>query len=1353
MKKDIAIIGMAGKFPDADTIDELLENLKKGKNSVGEISRDRIKNTALDGNTTYKKYGYLEDIDKFDYEFFNIAYAEAVCMSPSQRESLQIAYKTIENAGYNPQELEGKDVSIFICGHWFPDYVHHADDLSTLIDVGNAPEFLGSKVARELNLLGNCVLVNTACSSSIASMHMAINEITVGDCELALVIAGNLELFPSVGFESETSSKTGKSTAFSDNADGMVYGEAFCGVLLKEVDKAKGDRDNIHAVVTGWASNNNGKRSSSILATDSKQQCEVYLKAWKKAGITPQEIGFIEAHGSATQLGDCLEIEGLNAAFDHYGDTKQPVPISSIKSNIGHSLAAAGLAGVIKAILSLNNELIFPNVNFGKLNTTIDFEKASVYVNQILKPWKKDENKLRMAGVSSFGRGGTNSHLVLQEYHSDEISLPVKHQTDFIFTVSGKDEESLKRNVIELEKFLNEHDYLSLADVSFTLNIGRPHFDHRVAIVSNAKSRLCEELRKVNSLKIKRVMPSKATYFVFGDQRINESVFSYFVTKYKVFKEASDEFCNCDLSSPKIRSFVFQYSYYKLLLSFGIKCKNLISKGIGGIVKEYVLGGLKRGEAIQKLVDFRESESPELENKIYRFLNQEAKDKISVINMGFRDEISDAIASAQNDNAKNLYLQETNQDGVDLFLNFLSSLYVTDECINFSGLEGHFVGNRCELPTYQFNKTRCWLRDHPKAGNNADFEQVAQAKVLIESGSDIENQVAEFFARTLKLSSISKDTDFFSVGGDSIKATKLISRINDEFQIKLDFDDIFDFPTIKELADYIESQITEEMTITKLWKAALLVDEEIVSTDNFFDLGGHSILASKIINSLNLRYSIDLNFDELFFNPTVEKLAELVRLKKRMNKQSQGKTKIPSYEEQDYYSVSLAQKRMIYTQKIYKSGISYNATNVFELIGKLDVKHLKETFEILMQRHEILRTSFHFIGQTPFQKVNENVTLGFFQKDLRGKFNSKTALDKLVQNEITSFVESFDISVAPLFRIALLTVSEKKSILILDIDHTITDYTSYQLFTREFLQLFRKEELEKLEIHYKDFTIWQNQYFNSDQFGEKSTYWLRQFSNIPADLNLPTDYPRSTHTGHKGGEHFVTVDKGLSKQLMQLAKTLGVTPYILMLAGFKMLLFKLTKQEDICIGIPYAQRDNKQLESMLGVLLNTLVLRSFPKPNKDFRSFLEEVKETAINAYANSDYPFEMLLEELQYQRKPGRNPLFDVLFNSITADKSMTKTMLDEDDEELQFIPQDLKETSSTFDIYIMMQVVDSNIYLTTTYKTDLFEKSTINYFMDEYSSLLRQIVANQSLKLSDYALFDARRTKSKKIQVINSR
>jgi acyl transferase domain-containing protein len=521
MNKDIAIIGISGRFPMARNLGELFENLRQGKDCVDDISPQRIIDTALPSNRSLRKCGYLDDIDKFDYKFFGISLAEAKNMCPEQRILMEIAYACMENAGYSPASFSGTDTAVFVSTA-FPAYYQHATERTHTLLTGNATEFLAAKIGRFFNLKGTAAVIDTTCSSSLVAIHTACNEMITGDASMALVAGVNLVLFP---FSDEpggldTEAPNGKSKAFSAEADGMSYGEVAAAVLLKPLDAAIRDKDNIHAIIKGTAANYNGNGSSAITAPDSRTQADVFLKAWKKAGIKATDLSFVEAHGSGTQLGDTLEFEALNLAFREYTTDRHICPISTIKSNMGHGRYVSGLAGLIKTILSLKYKVLFPTIHFKVPNPLLDHENSAVYVNREYTPWETPDKKPRYAGVTSLGWSGTNCHVVLQEGPA-----PVEDRTDasltcFHIPLSGKTPESLQQNAAALLAYLGRDKVAALEDISYTLTTGRNHFEYRLSFVAST----IDELTKALNQDLKNPHPfdrgrPKKLIFIFSDSR------------------------------------------------------------------------------------------------------------------------------------------------------------------------------------------------------------------------------------------------------------------------------------------------------------------------------------------------------------------------------------------------------------------------------------------------------------------------------------------------------------------------------------------------------------------------------------------------------------------------------------------------------------------------------------------------------------------------------------------------------------------------------------------------------------------------------------------------------------------
>ncbi len=546
-----------------------------------------------------------------------------------------------------------------------------------------------------------------------------------------------------------------------------------------------------------------------------------------------------------------------------------------------------------------------------------------------------------------------------------------------------------------------------------------------------------------------------------------------------------------------------------------------------------------------------------------------------------------------------------------------------------------------------------------------------------------------------------------------------------------------------------------EKELAEIWAEVLEIEQQEISLESdFFQLGGHSILAIQMINKLNAAYGVQFGIEDIFVSSDLKTFSNIIENKLRDDDHKpEPNFKLLPAEKREYYPISFAQRRIIYSQLMFKTDTSYNSTSVFLIEGKLQLEQLEKAFQSLAERYEILRTSFHFINGSPVQKVNASVPIKILTKDLRNIKDGRS-MESMMEDEIDRFIQPFELTVAPLFRIAVVAIEEAKWGLLFDIEHSIMDKASHDIINQEFIKIMAGEQLEPVKVHYKDFALWQNKNFSQINTQSKQRqHWLNEFKTDVEPLNLPTDYPRSEITGYDAEEYEFFMGKHRTSDLTKLSKDKDVTMYTLMLTVFKVMLHKLTKQNDICIGMPYLDRDHTLLEDMVGVLLNTLIIRSYPKGTTRFSEYLNDVKDTMIKAISNGGYPYEMLLDEIKYQRIKGRNPLFDILFNSRTLTSGQgQQNGKPEGASEQQFSPYKIPNKATAFDLSVLLQVVDGDIQFTIQFKTDLFERSTVKYFMDEYTSLLDQIIDSQELMLDEYLIFDHNMGTSNKIKIVNT-
>lgn len=503
----IAVIGMSGRFPGARNLDEFWANLAGGVESIREVPIGRWgphseffdQNPGLPNRSYLKSGGFLDGVEEFDPLFFDISPREAELMDPQQRLFLEESWKAIEDAGYSNRDMANRKCGVFAGvskGDYF-EKMHAAGlPLNSHTWIGNETSILSARLAYHLNLKGPAFPVDTACSSSLVALHLACQSLLAGECEFALV--GGVFILTTPSFYIHTSktlmlSPEGRCKAFDNGADGFVPGEGAAAVLLKPLEAALRDNDHIYGVIRGCGVNQDGK-TNGITAPNGVSQQTLIEEVYRKAGINPESISYVETHGTGTKLGDPIEVEALTDAFRTWTKRTQFCAIGSVKTNIGHTATVAGLAGLIKILLALRNGAIPPSLNFRIPNENIRFEETPFSVNTRLAEWKRVADLPRRAALSSFGFSGTNAHVLIEDAPVTKARVPVPPETR-VFCLSAKSRESLEQKVDELVAWLQKYD-IDLADLAYTLNCGRSHFAWRLAVKARDRRELLEALTR-----------------------------------------------------------------------------------------------------------------------------------------------------------------------------------------------------------------------------------------------------------------------------------------------------------------------------------------------------------------------------------------------------------------------------------------------------------------------------------------------------------------------------------------------------------------------------------------------------------------------------------------------------------------------------------------------------------------------------------------------------------------------------------------------------------------------------------------------------------------------------------------
>ncbi|WP_139491842.1 beta-ketoacyl synthase N-terminal-like domain-containing protein [Brevibacillus dissolubilis] len=502
-----AIVGMAGRFPDAPNVEAFWKNLTQGKDSIAPYPQSRIDDVTHINQDYFEKMkgakfrpgGYLERVDLFDPAFFNITPAEAKAMEPNQRFFLEVAWEALENGNYSKEKLKGSRTGVFV-GHSMENrYKSLLGNGDPLADIGNMPSMIAARVSYLFNLRGPSMTIDTTCSSSLVAVHTACQALKNNECDTAIAGGVNVGVFPLLdeNYRKGHEAGDGRCKAFDASADGTNFGEGAGVIVIRRLSDALKDQDFIYAVIKGSAVNNDGL-TNGITAPNPEAQRDVVIDAWKQSRINPETISYIEAHGTGTKLGDPIEIQGLTEAFRKYTTKKKFVAISSVKTNIGHLDAAAGIASLVKAVLCFQHGQLPASLHFHEANPYIDFENSPVYVNDQLQTWERDGSTPRRAGISSFGMSGTNCHLILEEFQTEKPVVPEENHL-MMFTLSGKSQRSVLRLAKRYKDFLQDNAF-SFTDVVHTANRCREHHEHRIAILVSSLADLRVKLSRVSAI-------------------------------------------------------------------------------------------------------------------------------------------------------------------------------------------------------------------------------------------------------------------------------------------------------------------------------------------------------------------------------------------------------------------------------------------------------------------------------------------------------------------------------------------------------------------------------------------------------------------------------------------------------------------------------------------------------------------------------------------------------------------------------------------------------------------------------------------------------------------------------------
>lgn len=526
--------------------------------------------------------------------------------------------------------------------------------------------------------------------------------------------------------------------------------------------------------------------------------------------------------------------------------------------------------------------------------------------------------------------------------------------------------------------------------------------------------------------------------------------------------------------------------------------------------------------------------------------------------------------------------------------------------------------------------------------------------------------------------------------------------------------------------EYIVPSSEIEIKLAEIWSEVLKVKKEIISINaNYFQLGGNSLNATILISKIHKELNVKLSIIDIFEKLNIRELSKYIG-----NLKEDKYISINPVEKREYYKLSSAQKRMYILQQIDVKNTAYNISDMYMLEEEVNKSKIEGIFKKMMTRHETLRTSFLEINGEPFQRIHENVNFKIeyydvSEIDIEGTGeNFKKIKDK--------FTRAFDLFQVPFFRVCLIKIFQKKYILMIVMHHVISDFVTQDLLSDEFNTIYAGGKKADLRLQYKDYSEWQNHLIKIGKIKEQENYWLNVLEGELPILNTPTDYIRPEIQSFQGDFVNFKIDKNDRLALKSIALREGVTDQIIMLAVFNIFLSKTCGQNDIILGTPVIGRSHIDLENIVGIFINTIVLRNFPSESKSFLEFLKEVKENSLKAYENQDYQFEDIVSNLLVKRNPGRNPFFDVMFevrNVIRNNVDLNGANSNGFDNHLN----KLIDSSVKIDMYWCGADMDECLYFTISYDTKLFKKKSIEKFVKWFKEVIKQIINDNNVKIEN--------------------
>ncbi len=1442
---EVAVIGLAARFPQAPDAERFWRNLAAGVESVRTLDEDVLLAAGVDDATLrdpcyIRAVATLDGIELFDAAFFGFSPREAEIMDPQHRLFLECAWEAVEDAGYAPESCPratgvyaGAGVNSYALVNLYsnPELVGLMGYRQARI--GNRIDNLSTQVCYRLDLQGPGITVQTTCSTSIVATHLACQAVLAGDCDMALAGGTSVSVPQEVGYRYEEGgvvSADGHCRAFDSRASGFVHGNGAGVVVLKRLEDALADGDNVRAVLRGSAVNNDGGDKVGYSAPSVAGQAQVIHAAQTMAEVSPETISYVEAHGTATPIGDPIELAALKQVWNGV-QAPARCGLGSVKTNIGHLDTAAGVAGLIKTVLALEKRQIPPSLHFESPNPELGLEDSPFYVNTELADWPSS-GAPRRAGVSSFGIGGTNAHVVLEEAPARQPSGPSRELC--LLPLSARSPETLDAVSERLAGYLRDREACELADVAWTLQVGRRAFGHRRAVVCRDAARALEVLEGRDP----RGMPQGVTehderpvVFLFPGQgaqypgmaaelhRQEEAFRGPFEEVLEALEPVlarhlrrlvlapsgdgdTAELRQTRLAQPAL--FAVEYALARLWMEWGLEPVAMLGHSVGEWVAATLAGVLslpaaarlvaERGRLVQSMpggsmlavslaVDELESRlsdelclaavngpqttvvsgpvaavdelqarleesgidnrllhtshafhSPDMEPAARAFAEQVARVELAAPRIPF---LSNFTGTAINDDEATdpeywgRQLRHTVRfgDGLkammerfpdalllevgpgrtlvnlarrnspagrswpavaslpkpgssatdsDTLLGAVGRLWVQGARIDWRRFSGPGLRHRVPLPTYPFERQRYWVE--PGRGAHSD----------------------EVVARTATRTDAAGAGHAESLAGHSRPALS---------------------------AAFVAPRKPLESTLADVWQRLLGVGQVGVH-DDFFDLGGDSLLATRVASHLNRELAREVPLALVLEVSTIAELAARIADLPRAEEAGPALRPVPRDRS---LPLSFAQQRLWFLDQLTPGSDAYNLPAAVQLEQALDVGALASSLTEIVRRHEVLRTVYESADGQPVQRVEAPAAVVLPVVDLEGLApeERRRERDRRVRSEAAG---AFDLRRSPLLRATLLRLASERHVLLLTLHHIAFDGWSWSVLFRELAALYpaltrgEPSPLAELPIQYADYSEWQRQWLTPALMEAQISYWSdRLGSGLPV-FKPAGEKPHPAHPNPPGDRRSRLASARLTSDLGRISGDRGATLFMGLVSVFLTVMHHYSGQDDLVLGTDVANRRRPELEGLIGFFVNQLVLRVDLTGAPSFGELVDRVRRVTLEAQAHQDLPFDRLVDALKPEGDRFSSPFFQwklVLQNNPTPERPAGGALQPET------LP--LRRRMVKFDLLVNLTETSEGLRTAVEYRTDLYDGTFVERLLDDFETVLAAAVRRVDTPLSD--------------------